>query len=215
MAARVTRRDPSQAIWSVLMTLFEFVTPIVLPPSGGIPQHHAMWSGRGMTPPGRTEKGPPSDKFRRRAAVFQKSLAEFARSRRQLCCHTDAACPLRVRRPQAAEEKLQPQGSLLAAQPLRPTLQTCRRHVCFTLRRRKNTLRGASVELFATRGPPPEPSETGPVGRGGAAGVSAACRFAAGGGMRSLCRRCAERSGSPLAEKASAFFDRLRPAAGP
>ena len=43
-------------------------------------------------------------------SVCRKSLAEF-------------------RRPQAAEEN-QPQGSLLAAQPLWPTLQTCHRHVC-------------------------------------------------------------------------------------
>ncbi len=70
---------------------------------------------------GRRKSGGPS--------VCRKSLAEFARSRRQLCCHTDAACPLRVRCPQAAEEN-QPQGSLLAAQPLWPTLQTCHRHVC-------------------------------------------------------------------------------------
>mgnify|MGYP005786236495 CR=1 FL=1 len=43
-------------------------------------------------------------------SVCRKSLAEF-------------------RCPQAAEEN-QPQGSLLAAQPLWPTLQTCHRHVC-------------------------------------------------------------------------------------
>ena len=48
----------------------------------------ARWKGMQYTERGMGET--PS------LTVCQKSLAEFARSRRQLCCHTDAACPLRV-----------------------------------------------------------------------------------------------------------------------
>src|SRR5699024_3152044 len=79
-----------------------------------------------------------------------------------------------------------------------------------TLRRRKNTLRGASVELSAVWGPRRSPAER--VRWGEEAQRSERCLpLAAGDGMRSLCRRRAERSETPLAEKALAFFDSLSP----
>ena len=45
--ARVTFREPSQSIRSVLMTLFEFVTPIGLPPSGLCPYSVCRAGGGG------------------------------------------------------------------------------------------------------------------------------------------------------------------------
>src|SRR5699024_3155889 len=74
--------------------------------------------------------------------------------------------------------------------------------------RRKNTLRGASVESFATWAPRRSPAKRV---RWGEEEQRSERRLppAAGDGMRSLCRRRAERSESPLAEKASAFFDSL------
>ena len=122
-------------------------------------------------------------------SVCRKSLAEF-------------------RCPQAAEEN-QPQGSLLAAQPLRPTLQTCHRHVCLRCGVGK-TLCAERASNRLPHGAPAGAQRSGSGGERRRSGVSAACRFAAGGGIRSLCRRRAERSESPLAEKALAFFASLK-----
>src|SRR5699024_2118358 len=86
---------------------------------------------------------------------------------------------------------------------------TCRRHVCLRCGVGK-TLCAERASNRLPHGAPAGAQRSGSGGERRRSGVSGACRFAAGGGIRSLCRRRAERSESPLAEKALAFFASLK-----